>query len=162
MLVVNGFGEEAGWRGFLADTRLQRHGRAVTAGLVWVIWALWHLPLFWVVCSFRDFGPVEVVGWLVGLLLGSVVLTELYVAGARSVLVVAVWHTAYNVTTATEATAGLVAAVSSTAVMAAAVLLLLRRSAWRGPDVRPGAPPDAPPDPRRHAAPDPPRPAAPS
>ena len=35
--------------------------------IVWPIWALWHLPLFWVVDSFRDFG----VGGILSLLSGG-------------------------------------------------------------------------------------------
>ncbi len=56
VLVVNGFGEEIGWRGFLADRLLRRTSRGKTALIVWPIWALWHLPLFWVVATFRTSG----------------------------------------------------------------------------------------------------------
>lgn len=129
MLLVNGLGEEIGWRGFLADRLLCRHGPLRASTLVWVIWAVWHAPLFLVVDNFRDFGPGTLVGWLVGLWFGSYVLTRLYVAAGRSVLLVACWHTAYNATTATEATAGTVAAVSSTVVVVAGAALVL--AAWR-------------------------------
>ncbi len=122
VLVVNGFGEEVGWRGFLADRLLERHGVLRTALLVWVAWGAWHLPLFGVVADFRDLGW-GVLGWAVGLLAGSVLLTWLYAGSGRSILLVAVWHTVFNVATATEATAGTAAAVSSTVVMVAAVVI---------------------------------------
>lgn len=125
VLVVNGFGEELGWRGLLADGLVDRVGEVRTALFVTVVWALWHLPMFWVVESFRDMGW-GAAGWLVGLLAGSVVLTRLYVGSGRSVLLVAVWHTAFNFTSATSATAGLSAAITSTAVMVAAVVVLVR------------------------------------
>lgn len=131
VLVVNGFGEEIGWRGFLADGLLARHSRAVTALIVWVIWAGWHLPLFWVVSSFRDFGVGGTIGWVVGIGFGSVFLTWLYQSASRSILVVALWHTAYNFTTATSASAGVAAAVASTVVIVASVVILLQRSSWR-------------------------------
>lgn len=41
----------------------------------------------------------------------------------NSVLLVAAWHTAFNLTSATKATSGLVAAMSSTVVMVAAVVI---------------------------------------
>ena len=66
------------------------------------------------------------VGWVLGLLAGSVVLTRLYVGSGRSVLLVALWHTAFNFTTATTATQGLSAAITSTAVVVAAVVVLVR------------------------------------
>ncbi|WP_201849628.1 CPBP family intramembrane glutamic endopeptidase [Myceligenerans indicum] len=131
LLVVNGYGEELGWRGFLAHHLLPRFGRLGTATLVWVAWALWHAPLFLVVQNFRDFGPAGTVGWLVGLWFGSYFLTWLYESAGYSVLVVAAWHVAYNIDTATEATAGLTAAVVSTLVMAAVVLLLVRAAVVR-------------------------------
>lgn len=37
-LVVNGFGEEIGWRGFLAEHLLGRFSLALTSLLVWVVW----------------------------------------------------------------------------------------------------------------------------
>ena len=131
VLVVNGLGEETGWRGFLADRLLRRHGMLLTAVLVWVWWALWHLPLFWVVEDFRGMGWA-VLGWLVGLLAGSVLLTWLYRGSGRSILLVAAWHTVFNVATATDATAGTPAAVASTLVIVVALVI-----AWRDRRERP-------------------------
>jgi membrane protease YdiL (CAAX protease family) len=125
VLLVNGFGEEMGWRGFLADRLLPDHGLVRTALLVWVAWAVWHLPLFLVVDNFRTMGW-GVIGWLVGLLAGSVVLTWLYRGSGRSILLVAAWHTVFNVASATEATAGTPAAVASTVVVVVAVGVAVR------------------------------------
>ena len=99
--LVNGLGEETGWRGFAADRLLRRHGLPWTALVVGLGWAGWHLPFFWLVDGFRSMGPLAA-GWLVGLLAGSVVLTFVYREGGRSVLLVAAWHTAYHLTSATK------------------------------------------------------------
>lgn len=131
VLVVNGFGEEIGWRGYLAEHLLDQHRPGVVALIVWAIWAGWHLPLFWVVGNFRDFGAAGTIGWVVGIGFGSVFLTWLYQSAGRSILVVALWHTAYNFTTATEATAGVAAAVSSTVVILASVVILCMPRSWR-------------------------------
>lgn len=133
VLVVNGFGEEVGWRGYLADRLLVHHSRAMTALAVWPIWAIWHLPLFWVVGNFRDFGVGGTIGWVVGIGFGSVFLTWLYASARHSILVVALWHTAYNFATATEAAAGVAASVASTAVIVASVFILRRRGSWTRP-----------------------------
>jgi membrane protease YdiL (CAAX protease family) len=127
-LVVNGFGEEAGWRGFAADRLLDRHGLRGTAVIVAAVWAGWHLPLFWIVESFRTFG-VLAIGWAIGLLAGSVVLTWIYRGSGRSVLLVAAWHTAFNLTTATEGTGTLVAPLASALVIAGAVWILRQDAA---------------------------------
>jgi membrane protease YdiL (CAAX protease family) len=124
-LVLNGFGEEIGWRGFLADGLLRRHSLTVTSLLVALVWAPWHAPLFFFQSSFNDFTVAGVVGWAVGLTAGSVVLTWLYRGASRSILLVAAWHTAFNFTSATPAAAGTVAAITSTAVMVVAVVIVI-------------------------------------
>jgi membrane protease YdiL (CAAX protease family) len=133
VLIVNGFGEEIGWRGFLADKLLHTHSRATTALIVWPIWACWHLPLFWVVGSFRDFGIGGTIGWVVGIGFGSVFLTWLYQSANYSILIVALWHTAYNFTTATKAAAGTAAAVASMVVIFASIAILCFPKSWRKP-----------------------------
>lgn len=133
VLVVNGFGEEAGWRGYLVEHLLVDRSRAVTSLIVWPIWAAWHLPLFWIVGNFREFGVGGTIGWVVGIGFGSVLLTWLYASARHSILVVALWHTAYNFTTATEAAEGIAAAVATTVVIIASVVILRRPSSWRRP-----------------------------
>jgi membrane protease YdiL (CAAX protease family) len=125
VFVVNGVGEELGWRGFLTDRLLQRRSLVTTALLVALVWAPWHLPLFLVTESFQSFAVAHVVGWAIGLTAGSVVLTWLYRGSGRSVLLVAAWHTAFNLTSATPVATGAVAAISSTVVMVAAVAIVV-------------------------------------
>jgi membrane protease YdiL (CAAX protease family) len=136
VLLVNGFGEEIGWRGLLAERLLRTTSPGATALVVWPIWALWHLPLFWLVESFRDFGVAGTVGWAVGIGFGSVVLTWLYDSANRSILLVALWHTAYNFATATDAAGGIAAALATAAVIVAGVVILRRPATWA---VRPPA-----------------------
>ena len=135
VLAVNGFGEEIGWRGFLVDRLLRRTSRGRTALIVWPIWALWHLPLFWVVASFRDFGLGGTIGWVVGIGFGSVFLTWLYQSAHCSILIVALWHTAYNFATATKASSGGAAMVATTAVIVASVVILRRSASWSSPAI---------------------------
>ena len=125
VLVVNGYGEETGWRGFLAERLLGRHGTVGTALLVSLPWAFWHLPLFFLVESFRGLGFV-LVGWAIGLVCGSLVLTWMYDRAGHSILVVALWHTSYNLASGTAAMEGAPAAVISTGVMLLAVLVATR------------------------------------
>jgi len=125
VFLVNGIGEEAGWRGFMADRLLRRHGITASALLVALGWALWHVPMFFVLGTFKAFTPGTLVAWLIGMTAGSILLTWLYDGSGRSILLVAVWHTAFNYTSATPATSGTVAAISSTVVMVAAVAIVI-------------------------------------
>jgi uncharacterized protein len=125
VLLVNGFGEETGWRGYALPMLQRRHSPLAAALLVSLMWALWHAPMFVAVASFRSFGPVVLVGWLIGLVCGAVVLTWLYNRSGGSILVVAVWHAGYNMVAGTTAASGLLAATSTTVVIGLAVVLVV-------------------------------------
>ena len=128
---LSGLGEETGWRGFAADRLLRDHSLPWTALAVGVGWAGWHLPLFWLVDSFGSMG-VMAIGWFIGLMAGSVVLTFLYREGHHSVLLVAAWHTAFNLVSGTKATGMVVGTLSSFLVICWA-LWVLRRERVRLP-----------------------------
>lgn len=124
-VLVNGFGEETGWRGYLLPA-LQRRFSPLGATLVLAaVWGVWHLPMFAVLSSFRGFTPVTLIGWWLGLLCGAVLLTWLFNGTGGSVLAVALWHAAYNLTSATAAAQGVLAAVETAVVMVVAVVIVV-------------------------------------
>jgi len=125
VIVVNGFGEETGWRGFAQPLLQRRHGPLVATLFVAGIWALWHAPMFPVLSSFRSFGPLTVAGWCIGLLSGAVVLAWLYNRSGGSILLVAVWHGGYNLVSATAVGAGYLGAAATVLVIVAAFALVV-------------------------------------
>jgi uncharacterized protein len=131
LLLAGALGEETGWRGFLQPV-LQRRMRPLLAVLaVAAIWAAWHTPLFLIIENYRGFTPATLVGFVIGLACGAVVLGWLY-NRTGSVLAAAVWHATYNLTAATAASHGLLAAISTTAVIAAATALVVADLLTRG------------------------------
>jgi membrane protease YdiL (CAAX protease family) len=125
-LVITGFGEETGWRGY-ALARLQpRHGPIRATLMVTAGWAIWHIPLFFLLASYADFGPLMAVGWLIGLAAGAFVLTAVFNVAGGSILAVAIWHATYNAGAGTDAGDGLVAPVMTACVIFWAVSLLQR------------------------------------
>jgi len=120
-ILTFGIGEEAGWRGYALPQLQQKRGALGSTLILWVFWGLWHLPLF-----FYSY-PVSVIpGFLIGLLAGSVVFTWLSNSTKGSVVVCAVWHGMYNLTTACgPCTEGWAAPVISTLVMVLAVLVVV-------------------------------------
>jgi membrane protease YdiL (CAAX protease family) len=163
VVLVNGFGEETGWRGYAQPVLQQRHTPLVATVLVAGIWALWHAPMFLVLSSFRSFGPATLVGWGVGLLSGAVLLAWLYNRSGGSILLVALWHGGYNLVSATALGPSWLAAVSTVLVIAAALTLvvveLARTHAGRPSVLLPQPPAAAVPrlDPPRTDPPDLPR-----
>ena len=113
-----------GWRGFALPQLQRRYGALAAALLVTPIWAVWHVPCFFTVATYRDFAPVGYVGFVFGLACGSIVLTWLYNGTGGSILACAVWHGAYNLASGTAAADGTIAAVTSTFVMVQALLLV--------------------------------------
>ncbi|HUP18015.1 MAG TPA: type II CAAX endopeptidase family protein [Acidimicrobiia bacterium] len=126
VLVINGYGEEVGWRGF-AWTRLrERHSIAGAAALLGIVWAGWHLPVFWLDTGMRNLDWFVIPGWIIGLMAGAVVLGWLYERASSSLLIVAILHTMLNVASATLATEGLPAAAATTVVIIWAIVILRR------------------------------------
>jgi membrane protease YdiL (CAAX protease family) len=126
LILVAAFGEETGWRGY-ALPQLQRRFHPLIATLILApLWALWHMPQFFVVATYRDFGVGDFVGFCIGLTCGAFVLTWLYNRSGESILIVAVWHAVYNlVGGGTDAAVGTIAAVVSTLVMVQGITLVV-------------------------------------
>lgn len=126
ILLLNGFGEEVGWRGFATTELLPRLGKFRATAVVAALWLVWHAPLFWLNTSMHALlGPI-LFGWAFGLICGAFVLAEVYLAGGQSILVVAVWHTLYNMVVATSAGVGTPSAVASTVVMLWGIFIAVR------------------------------------
>ena len=116
-LVLNGIGEELGWRGFLTPALDARFGRFRATLVVAGLWLFWHLPLFWLHAGMAAMVGLTLLGWMFGLTCGAFVLSWVYWRSGQQVWVVALWHTLYNFMVATPAGEGVAAAVISTAVM---------------------------------------------
>lgn len=96
VLLLAGSLEEFGWRGF-AQPRLQERYSALTAAVViGILWALWHLPLFYL----HDVGAYDASGYwtsyLPHLVLESVALAWLYNGTGGSLLFPMVAHALGN------------------------------------------------------------------
>ena len=126
LVVINGFGEETGWRGVLLPALQREHSALVASLVVAACWAPWHLPAFLIADTFRTMPIALIPMWLLGLVAASIFLAWLYNRGNRSVLLVATFHGAYNLFSGTLGARGVFAAVESTAVMLVAVVLVIQ------------------------------------
>lgn len=93
-LVYNGLGEEIGWRGLALPVLRRRLGFLGGNIAVGVLWALWHLPLFWLPGSYQ-YG--DSVGLFVLLLTcWSVIMGMLVSKSGGSVLPAILFHEGAN------------------------------------------------------------------
>jgi membrane protease YdiL (CAAX protease family) len=88
--------EEAGWTGFMQDTLQERRGPLVASILVAPAFVLQHLPILLMDAGIGLSSLIIVVALVVVAVFFRVVVTWLYNRSGRSVLVVALFHSAYN------------------------------------------------------------------
>jgi len=128
VFVANALGEEIGWRGYALPRLQARLGPRMGTMALFPLWALWHLPLFWVVGNFLGMDLFTLFGWVVGIFAGTLVLANVAHLASGSVLAVAIWHFTYNLA-ATEL-GSTVPMVTTFFVIVWAVALVRRE--WRG------------------------------
>jgi len=126
VLLLNGYGEEIGWRGFAMERWLPRYGRFGTTVRITGLWLFWHTPVFFLNQTMAALVGPMLLGWAFGLACGAFVLAHIYLFSGRSIFVLALWHATYNMTVATPATQGFPAAAISTAIMVWGVIV-----AWK-------------------------------
>jgi membrane protease YdiL (CAAX protease family) len=133
LVVVNGIGEETGWRGLLQPTLQRRKPVRAATLTVAAVWAAWHAPLFLLDTGLGDMPPAMIPVWAVALTAGAIVLAWIHNHTA-SVLAVAVWHGTYNWASATAVAEAGIAALVTAGVIAVA-LVVTRRDPTLGADV---------------------------
>jgi uncharacterized protein len=95
------FMEELGWRGYVLDRLQAKRSALVSSLILGVIWAVWHLPLFWIEGSYQaGLGVGTPAFWLflLGILALSVPFTWIYNNTNKSTLAVILFHSMVNFT----------------------------------------------------------------
>jgi membrane protease YdiL (CAAX protease family) len=88
--------EETAWRGFALPRMLPRFGEIGANLLLGAIWAVWHLPLFWVDGSFQSRLPF--VAFAVSTIATSMLIGSVFRGARGSVLLAALFHASADVT----------------------------------------------------------------
>jgi membrane protease YdiL (CAAX protease family) len=117
-------GEEIGWRGFALPRLTQRFGLGAASALLGVIWAAWHLPLFFIQATTTTGGSFPF--YLITVVAISVAMGWLYDRTHGSLLLVMLLHSTANNTPhfVPPATPGNVFAVNATTVQWLTVMFL--------------------------------------
>lgn len=88
--------EELGWRGFALPRLLKSHNAFFSALFIGVIWAFWHLPLFWIPGSGSGSGLSDFVWFFFQLTAWGVLLAWVYINTRGSLLLCILFHAAGN------------------------------------------------------------------
>jgi uncharacterized protein len=137
-----GAAEEPGWRGYALDGLLRTRSPLVASVVVGVVWAAWHLPLFWIAGTYQhglEFGTEASWLFLAAILVSGVLYGWLYDAVAGATVAAVGFHALSNVAGElfpTEA-AGRLALVVHVLVVAALVAASWRRLTRPGQGTRP-------------------------
>jgi CAAX protease family protein len=94
VLVVLVLGEELGWRGYALPKLLERFAPPVASLVLGLIWALWHLPTFFIPGTPQFGHPVA--AFLIMTTAYSVLLTWVFLHTRGSVLIATLFHGAIN------------------------------------------------------------------
>ena len=102
LTVAAGIGEEFGWRGFLLPRLQTRHNALISSLIVGAIWAIWHIPLFFI----KGTGQYDIqsqggllpaiLGYSIFVIFSSIQFTWVFNNTKGSVLLAAVMHGATN------------------------------------------------------------------
>ncbi|WP_416840517.1 type II CAAX prenyl endopeptidase Rce1 family protein [Haloferax sp. DFSO52] len=95
--IVGGGKEELGWRGFALPKLQARYGAAISGLIIGILWALWHLPMFFTTATPHGTWPLgQQVLWGASVVGFSLVLTWLY-NETGSVWIAMLGHGAINI-----------------------------------------------------------------
>lgn len=92
--------EELGWRGYGEDAVGYYHNWFKESIIFGVVWACWHIPLFWIPGTYhyglRELGVVYVLNFLVSAVFVDFIQTWVYVKNNRSMLATIIFHLFLN------------------------------------------------------------------
>ncbi len=96
VLLVGGGQEEPGWRGFALPRLQERLSPLVASIVIGLLWALWHLPLFYVPASSQSAAQYPFGWYILNVLAVAIAFTWLYNRSKRSVFLVMLLHAGAN------------------------------------------------------------------
>ena len=92
--------EEVGWRGYGEDSVASYFSWFTESVIFGFVWALWHLPLFWIEGTYhyglKELGILYVLNFLIGVIPLGFLTTWVYVKNNRSMLACIIFHLFVN------------------------------------------------------------------
>ena len=122
--------EEVGWRGYGEDSVASYFSWFTESIIFGTVWALWHLPLFWIEGTYhyglKELGLVYVLNFLISVNPMGFLTTWVYVKNNRSMLACIIFHLFVNTMQEKIAMTPQTKCVETIVVTLAAVLVVVR------------------------------------
>ncbi|MBN1374308.1 CPBP family intramembrane metalloprotease [Candidatus Dojkabacteria bacterium] len=120
-IIFYGIGEETGWRGFLLPELSKNIKTRISTLYTALIWAPWHIPVFFYDKDLGTMGVIGTLGWILGLIFGSIVLGWLAKSSKWNLIPVILWHGTFNFFTTSDRIDSMFASLMSMMTIAIAV-----------------------------------------
>ena len=120
--------EEVGWRGYGEDSVAAYHSWFTESIIFGIVWACWHLPLFWIPgtyqCGLREMGFGYMINFLLSIVPLGFITTWVYVKNNRSMLASIIFHLFVNTMEEKIAMTPDTKCVESFVVLAVAIIIV--------------------------------------
>ena len=95
ILIIGGpLGEEIGWRGFALPRLLEHKSSLMASFYIFLMWFVWHLPLFWLPGAGQQGSPIGV--YVLMIAAWSILFTWVYIGTSGSLWSALLLHTSIN------------------------------------------------------------------
>jgi len=100
LLLITALFEELGWRGYAEDSIAQYHSWFMESIIFGVLWAAWHIPLFFIEGTYQAnilaMNPLYMVNFFVSMMPLGFIFTWVYVGNNRSIFACSIFHFIVN------------------------------------------------------------------
>jgi uncharacterized protein len=124
-LFTFGFGEETGWRGYSLPKLQEKMHPLLATLLLTVLWAGWHIPLFFYRQGYVGMDFFGIIGWIMSLLTGAILLTWLFNSSNQSILIVSIFHATIDITFTSEASLVEIAQIQGILITVLGIVVLV-------------------------------------
>ena len=122
--------EELGWRGYGVDSIRSKFNLFKTTMIFAMVWALWHLPLFFIHGYYQNglwnMGIVYVVNFFLSILPATILMNWMYYKNNRSITAAILFHFTFNLFSVLFQTEQFTKCIITTVLLAISSVIILR------------------------------------
>jgi membrane protease YdiL (CAAX protease family) len=120
--------EELGWRGYGVDSLRAHFNLFNTSVLFGILWAIWHLPAFFVRGSYQNglwnLGPLHVINFFVSVFVIAILMNWIYYKTDRSIPALILFHAMLNLSSMAFRTEPLTKCIATVILCVSAVTVI--------------------------------------